>query len=101
MDPSQEKQKMYGRWYITYHPIILRLINSFIEILIRNQFLELLDEVKPDLILSVHPNFNGSILNILEKQYIKIPFVTLIADLVNISPLWMDVRADYIISPTS
>lgn len=77
-----------------------KLINSFIELLIRNRFLQLLEEIKPDLILSVHPNFNGSILNILEKQYIKIPFITLIADLVNISPLWMDSRADYIISPT-
>ena len=77
-----------------------KAINSFIEILIKNHFLKLLEEVKPDLILSVHPNFNGSILNILEKQYIKIPFITLIADLVNISPLWMDARADYIISPT-
>jgi processive 1,2-diacylglycerol beta-glucosyltransferase len=76
------------------------LINKFIEILIKNNFLKLLDEVKPDVILSVHPNFNGSILNILEKHYIKIPFVTLIADLVNISPLWADRRADYVISPT-
>ncbi|HEY2420222.1 MAG TPA: UDP-N-acetylglucosamine--LPS N-acetylglucosamine transferase [Neobacillus sp.] len=76
------------------------LINRFIELLIKNNFLKLLDDVKPDLILSVHPNFNGSILNILEKQYIKIPFITLIADLVNISPLWADKRADYILSPT-
>ncbi len=76
------------------------LINKFIEILIKTNFLKLLDEVRPDLILSVHPNFNGSILNILEKQYIKIPFITLIADLVNISPLWADSRADYIVSPT-
>jgi processive 1,2-diacylglycerol beta-glucosyltransferase len=48
----------------------------------------------------VHPNFNGSIINILDKKKIKIPFVTLIADLVNIYPLWADKRADYIISPT-
>jgi processive 1,2-diacylglycerol beta-glucosyltransferase len=75
-------------------------INRFIEILVKNNFLKLLDEVKPDIILSVHPNFNGSILNILEKQSIKIPFITLIADLVNISPLWADKRADYVISPT-
>ena len=95
-------RKAENVWKMIYHlssdnP---KVINSFIEILIRNQFLDLLEEVKPDLILSVHPNFNGSILNILEKEYIKIPFITLIADLVNISPLWMDVRADYIISPT-
>ena len=75
-------------------------VNHFIELLIKNNFLKLLKEVKPDVILSVHPNFNGSILNILEKHYIGIPFITLIADLVNISSLWADKRADYIISPT-
>jgi UDP-N-acetylglucosamine:LPS N-acetylglucosamine transferase len=76
------------------------LVDNFIEALIRENFLKLLAEVKPDLILSVHPNFNGSILNILEKQNINIPFITLIADLVNIYPLWADTRANYIISPT-
>lgn len=76
------------------------LIDKFIEKLIKNNFLKLLDKVKPDIILSVHPNFNGSILNILQDQNIKIPFITLIADLVNISPLWADKRADFIISPT-
>ncbi|MED1471125.1 MGDG synthase family glycosyltransferase [Bacillus salipaludis] len=79
------------------HPSYL---NDFLEVLIRDNFQKLLDEVKPDMILSVHPNFNGSILNILEKQHLKIPFITLIADLVNIYPLWADLRADYIISPT-
>lgn len=77
-----------------------QLVDNFIEALIRDNFLKLLDEVKPDIILSVHPNFNGSILNILEKQNIHIPFFTLIADLVNIFPLWADKRASYIISPT-
>ncbi|MED4228332.1 MGDG synthase family glycosyltransferase [Neobacillus cucumis] len=76
------------------------LINSFIELQITKNFLKVLHDIKPDIILSVHPNFNGSILNILEKQNIKIPFFVLIADLVNISPLWADKRADYTISPT-
>jgi len=76
------------------------LVDNFIESLIRDNFLKLLEDVKPDIILSVHPNFNGSILNILEKQDIHIPFFTLIADLVNIFPLWADKRAHYIISPT-
>ncbi|MCM3767049.1 MGDG synthase family glycosyltransferase [Neobacillus niacini] len=76
------------------------LVDTIIETLIKDEFLTLLDEVKPDVILSVHPNFNGSILNILEKQQLNIPFITLIADLVNISPLWADRRANYIISPT-
>ncbi|WP_043932589.1 MGDG synthase family glycosyltransferase [Bacillus sp. EB01] len=76
------------------------LVDNFIELLITDNFLKLVDDVKPDFILSVHPNFNGSILNILEKNNLVIPFFTLIADLVNIYPLWADKRADCIISPT-
>ncbi len=76
------------------------IVNEFTEIAMRDNFIKLLRSVKPDLILSVHPNFNGSVLNILEEYNIKIPFVTLIADLVSISPLWADPRVDYIICPT-
>src|SRR5690554_1104488 len=85
-------------WKLT--AIKASLVNNFIELQIKRNFLQLIKEVEPDVILSVHPNFNGSILNILEKQKIKIPFLTFIADLVNIYPLWADRRADYIISPT-
>ncbi|WP_406543519.1 MGDG synthase family glycosyltransferase [Clostridium ljungdahlii] len=76
------------------------LINEIIEFKIKDRFLKLLKEVHPDLILTIHPNFNGSVINILEKYNIKIPVVTLIADVISISPLWADPRADYIISPT-
>lgn len=76
------------------------LVDKGIEMMIRNNFLALLNEVKPDLILSIHPNFNGSVINILRKENIHIPFGTLIADLVNIYPLWADQRADFILSPT-
>ncbi|SFG28988.1 MGDG synthase family glycosyltransferase [Sporolactobacillus nakayamae] len=85
-------------WDIT--SVKVPFVNHLIEAKIRTNFLALLDKVKPDLILTVHPNFNGSILNILEKNDIHIPFVTLIADLISITPLWADSRADYIISPT-
>lgn len=91
-----------GLWELIYDLSSIKpsLINEAIEFKIKDNFLNLLKEVTPDLILSVHPNFNGSIINIMEKYNIKIPFITLIADLVSIYPLWADPRADYIISPT-
>ncbi|WP_010630750.1 MGDG synthase family glycosyltransferase [Sporolactobacillus vineae] len=102
--------KMYGPitrnsehlWKIIwdYTSVKENFVNHLIELKIRTRFLALLDQVKPDLILTVHPNFNGSVLNILEKNHIHIPFVTLIADLISITPFWADPRADYIISPT-
>ncbi|MCX7709949.1 MAG: glycosyltransferase [Clostridia bacterium] len=76
------------------------IVNDFTEIVIRESFLKLLKSIKPDLILSVHPIFNAPVINILEENNLDIPFVTLIADLVSISPLWADPRADYIICPT-
>jgi UDP-N-acetylglucosamine:LPS N-acetylglucosamine transferase len=76
------------------------LINKTIGAIIETSFLDILEKVKPDLILSVHPNFNGSIMNIMDKHCIQIPFVTFIADLVSISPIWVDSRVNYIISPT-
>jgi processive 1,2-diacylglycerol beta-glucosyltransferase len=76
------------------------LVIDFTETSIRDNFLKLLKTIKPDLILSVHPNFNAPVLNILEDFNINIPFLTLIADLVSISPLWADPRADYIICPS-
>ena len=91
-----------GLWNAIWHFSALNslLVDKFVEILIRRKFLSLLNDVKPDLILSIHPNFNGSIINILRKENIMIPFGTLIADLVNIYPLWADERADFILSPT-
>jgi UDP-N-acetylglucosamine:LPS N-acetylglucosamine transferase len=89
-------------WKVIWHFSAFNsfLVDRFIETMIKHKLLNLLDQLKPDLILSIHPNFNGSVINILEKQNINIPFVTLIADLVNIYPLWADPRADFIISPT-
>ncbi|MCX8129930.1 MAG: glycosyltransferase [Clostridia bacterium] len=76
------------------------LMNEFMEISVRDSFLKLIQEVKPDLIICVHANFNGSLLNIMKKNKLNIPFVVLIADLVTITPLWADPRADYTICPT-
>lgn len=76
------------------------LINEVTELTVKESFLDVLRTIRPDMILSVHPNYNGSVLNILEEYNIRIPFAILIADLVSISPLWADIRADYILCPT-
>lgn len=89
-------------WNAIWHVSAMNtyVIDKGVENLIKDNFLVLLEEEKPDVILSIHPNFNGSVINILRKEGIQIPFGTLIADLVNIYPLWCDPRADFILSPT-
>ncbi len=76
--------------------LIIRLTEKTME----KNFIKVLDSEKPDLILSIHPNFNAPVLNILYKKGYRIPFVTLIADLISITPLWVDKRANLIICPT-
>lgn len=95
-------RKAEGLWELIWDisSVKPQIVNEIVEITIKEKFLKLVEQVKPDLILSVHPNFNGSIINLLEKNNYKIPVVTLIADLTSISSLWVDKRAEYIISPT-
>ncbi|MDR1695089.1 MAG: glycosyltransferase [Endomicrobium sp.] len=66
----------------------------------KRKFLKTFKEYMPDTIVSIHPIFVGSILGILEKNKLPCRFITVIADLVSISPLWTDKRADLTICPT-
>ena len=75
-------------------------INKTIKTLISKKFAEFVEEEKPDVIVSVHPAFIGCILNVMEKKKIKIPFISIYADLVSISNMWTDPRADYSICYT-
>ena len=59
---------------------------------IRARFQKLIDEFRPDCILSVHPIFIGTVLDLLESMHLDIPVVAHEADLVDIPPLWFDKR---------
>ncbi len=67
---------------------------------LREKLLEWIKEFNPDLILSVHPNFNAPMINIMRESKIKIPFVIFLADIISISKMWVDKRADLILCPT-
>ena len=77
------------------------LINDLTEFTIKERFLKLLNEMKPDIIITTHPNYNTAILNILFDNNIDIPFYSVVADPVTISPLWCDARTRYTFAPTA
>lgn len=89
-------------WAMTWKIVQHRTdaINTAVKSMIKRKFVHIIEEEKPDVIVSVHPAFIGCILNIMEKNNIKIPFVSMYADLVSISNLWTDSRADYSICYT-
>lgn len=67
---------------------------------IRPRFEKLIHEFKPDCIMSVHPIFNGSVINLLRDMDLKIPFILHQADLIDIATYYIEPRADLTLSPS-
>ncbi len=89
-------------WRICYSfgNICPSLVNFFSARNIRKGFEKLVIDVQPGLIVVVHPGFVSPVIDILERMRMKIPVVVMVADLDNVSCLWADKRAQYIICPT-
>lgn len=76
------------------------LINRGVSTLSKHRFQSLMNEFSPDLILSVHSMFNGSVIKMLKKCGLSIPVVTLQADIINIHKSWCEPQAYRTICPT-
>ncbi|WP_295158418.1 glycosyltransferase [uncultured Brachyspira sp.] len=68
---------------------------------IKRRFIKIIKNYNPDIIVNVHPMFSGSLLNVIKKKNINIKFFIIITDLITITKLWFDNRADKIISPSN
>lgn len=69
-----------------------RISNFCLYIAIKKNFLKLLKSEKPDLIISLHPCFVGSVIKGL-KKYKNIPFYVVVLDPFKQSRLWFDKNA--------
>ncbi|WP_353948376.1 glycosyltransferase [Sporolactobacillus sp. Y61] len=76
------------------------LVNLFIARSIRKSLLKQIHIFHPDIIVSVHNLFVGSVIHILRQEGLDIPVISLIADLDHVTSLWADKRAKYILCPT-
>ena len=70
-------------------------VNRPIATVMSRRLMAVLKQEKPDIIVSVHPVFVGSVVRILKRNKVDIPFISVFADLVSISGLWPDARAAY------
>jgi len=68
--------------------------------LLHDRLMHRLKADPPSLIVSIHAGFNAPVIDVLREHKIEIPFITLLADLVDIHPLWIDKRADWIMCPS-
>lgn len=89
-------------WKFLYQTTNLqpRFINRIVSSMIKDKFLKLIHDTNPDIIVSLHAGFVGSVNNILEDENLKIPLITYVADFDNVTRLWADKRCLYTICPT-
>lgn len=77
-----------------------RLLKDSISSFSLIRFRHLMESFQPDLIMSVHSMFNGSILKLLHFYHMDIPLVTLQADIINIHKTWCEPGTLKTICPT-
>ena len=92
------KQAWKMGWILSDHNDTL--IEKSVSTLSYNRFQHLMSEYRPDLILSVHSMFNGSVLKLLRSFGINVPLVTLQADIINIHKTWCEPDVYRTICPT-
>lgn len=75
-------------------------MNAISVLKIRKKLLSLISEINPDMIVTLHAGYVGSVLDVLEENNINIPVIVQVADLVSLTSLWADKRAQFTICPT-
>ncbi len=66
-----------------------RLILSGVSPILNKQVADYLEEVRPDLVVSVHPAMNHLGIKWRDKANLDVPFVTVVTDMVTIHPFWV------------
>ncbi|HLL77999.1 MAG TPA: glycosyltransferase [Ktedonobacteraceae bacterium] len=110
--PLREAMKLYGP-AIRYNPRLygqvfhlsnqsqtVSAVQSVATPLIQNGLLRLIRSVQPDVIVSVHPLLNHVTLRALQELEVRIPFITVVTDLVSVHYAWFAPGADAYIVPT-
>ncbi len=110
--PLREAVKLYGP-AIRYNPKLygevfrrsnregsVMTISSLTNPLILNGLLRLFTTIQPDVVVSIHPLINFVTIRALRQLGLRIPFITVVTDLVSLHFSWFAPGADAYIVPT-
>ena len=73
---------------------------SVVASMIRAKLLALLDSFRPDAILSAHPIFLATVLDVMDDAGLRIPLIAHEVDLIDITEYWYDPRIYRILAPS-
>jgi 1,2-diacylglycerol 3-beta-galactosyltransferase len=93
--------KLYGElFHHSNHEETVMALNTLATPLIFNGLLRLFTTIQPDVVVSVHPLLNFVSVSVLQELNLKIPFITVVTDLVTLHYSWFAPGADAYIVPT-
>ena len=100
-DETSKQDDLYQLIYkITDTDMASTAINISIALMIGQYLYKILKEVKPDVIIAVHPDYLEPLKIIYNHYSFKIPVVTVLTDLVTIHRRWFNSVSDITIVPT-
>jgi 1,2-diacylglycerol 3-beta-galactosyltransferase len=93
--------KLFGEFYHrSDREDTVLTVNSLASPLIMNGLMRLFTTVQPDIIVSIHPMLNFVTVRALRQLDIRIPFLTVVTDLVTVHYSWLAPGVDGYILPT-
>ena len=75
-------------------------VTLVVSAMIKSRLLALLEDFKPDAVLSVHPMFLGTVLEVMEEAGLNIPLIAHEVDLIDIAEYWFDPRISLTLAPS-
>ena len=93
--------RLYGQvFHLSNQAQTVSAVQTVASPLIQNGLLRLIRGMQPDVIVSVHPLLNHVTLRALKELNMRIPFITVVTDLVSLHYSWFAPGADAYIVPT-
>ena len=93
--------KLYGRvFHLSNESSGVLAVKTVATPLIHNGLLQLITNVQPDVIVSIHAMLNHVTIEALRDLQLKIPFITVVTDLISVHYAWYAPGADCYIVPT-
>lgn len=87
-------------WNFAAGQTLRKPVITVVASMIRARLLDLLDSFRPDAILSAHPIFLASVLDVMEDAGLDIPLIAHEVDLVDITEYWYDPRIYRVLAPS-
>jgi 1,2-diacylglycerol 3-beta-galactosyltransferase len=88
-------------FHMTNNRAIMRLAIRIFGRQVRPGLRRHIDDMKPDGVVSFHPLTNHVTIEVLDELGLKVPFITVVTDMVDLHRFWLTRRADLVVVPST